>query len=147
MRLGCASLLVVAVIGVYAAATFPSIKRSATVVEGTVISNTFVRVVDNESYKWQLWKADIRVSKVIKQDRELADCASLDYGQDHKEEFRDGKFKGVRIYTQACPGRPEVTLGMSRRFYCVSGTVGDDKDILMIPEGGWVEELTTTPRP
>jgi hypothetical protein len=148
MRLVFASLLV-AVIGVYAAATFPSIEQSATVLEGTVISNTLVRVIEDGRQKWQLWKAEVRVSKVIKHDRQLADGASLYYEQDHREELRDenGKFRGVTVHMRACPARPKISLGMTRRFYCVRATVGDDKNILLIPEGGWMEEITNTPRP
>jgi len=146
MRLACTSLFV-AFIGVYAVATFPSIERSATVVEGTVITNTLVRVVERQGHKWELWKADIAISKVIKHDRPLAEVASLYYGQDHREEFRDGKFKGVKYYSQVCPARPEITLGLNKRFYCVRVTVGDDKDILLIPEDGWMEEITSAPRP
>jgi hypothetical protein len=148
MRLAFASLFV-AFIGVYAVATYPSIERSATVVEGTVISNSLVRVVEERHYKWELWKADVRVSRVIKQDRQLGDRESFYYGQNHREEWRseDGKFRGVKIHLRGCPSQPEITLGLDKRFYCVRATVGEDKDILMIPEGGWVEEITNTPRP
>jgi len=148
MRLACASLFI-AVIGAYAIATFPSVERSATVLEGTVISNSFVRVVEGQGYKWELWKADITISKVIKHDRQLGDRESLYYGQDHREEWRseDGKFKGVKIYSRGCPARPEIMLGLNKRFYCVRVTVGDDKNILLIPEDGWMEEITSAPRP
>jgi hypothetical protein len=130
MRFACV-ILIAAVSSIYAVSIVPSVDRSAAVVEGMVISNTFVRVVEPfHGTKWQLWKAEVTVSRVIKRDKELGGRASLYYFENQV----------------VCPMPPRVTLGMTKRFYCGRGTVDDDKDILMIPGDGWIEEVKDSPR-
>ena len=67
-------------------------------------------------------------------DAKLPETIFLYYEQDHE----DGK---GGHYMQVCPGRPRITVGDTKQFYCITNDVGVGGRVLFVPERGWV----TTP--
>jgi hypothetical protein len=109
----------------------PTVEYSAAVFTGKVISTERVTVQNDESNKCEIWKAKIKLDKVIKQDTNLSESVFVYYEQDYV-----GK-DGVRM-AQICPGRPEFKVGETNKFFCMRRDVGDAKKALFVPEQGWI---------
>jgi hypothetical protein len=132
---------------VFAASEFPSVQNSDAVLKGTVISNTMVRVrvTDDGVWVWKapLWMAEVEVFEVIKEDWPVGKRVSLYYTKDHQTERRLNGLT-LRSFGRACPRLPNVSVGITRTFYCRRVTTEEEGGILLIPEDGWMED---TPRP
>jgi hypothetical protein len=124
-------ILLFSVFTVFGLATLPSVDRSAVVLVGKVLSTQKVTVVTNGLSKREIWRAEVKVERIVKQDTNLTERVFLYYGHDHIAE--DGT-----LHMQACPGYPEIPLGISRLFYCIRSDAGDTKRVLFVPERGWV---------
>ena len=140
-------ILLVGIGAVFAASEFPSVQNSDAVLKGTVISNTMVRflVTDDGDWVWkaQLWRAEVEVFEVIKEDWPVGKRVSLYYRKDPQAERRLNGLT-LRSFGSACPLLPNVSVGITRTFYCVRGTTKEEGGILLIPEDRWMED---TPRP
>ena len=130
MRIALLTLLF-SVLTLLAAATRPSAEHSAAVLTGTVLSAQKVTVVSYGRSKSEIWRAEVRVQQITKQDTNLAERVFLYYEQDHVGE--DGTH-----YEQVCPGRPNIAVGDRKTFYCIRGDAGEAKRVLFIPQEGWV---------
>jgi hypothetical protein len=117
--------LVFCAFSLLAAATWPSLERSDAVLTGKVLSVEKVKVRRDKVTKWELWRAKVRVREVAKQDTNWVETVALYYEQDHDD-------------VQVCPGRPRISAGDVRQFYCVRSDVGVGEKVLFIPEAGWV---------
>jgi len=123
-----------------AASTIPSVERSAAVFTGRVLSAQRVRVVgQDDSSRWELWKAEVRVQTVVTQDVALARSVFVYYAQDWFTNYvtPDG-IHAHRGVMAGCPARPSITTNNVYWFFCIRHDVDDDKRLLFIPEGGWV---------
>ena len=140
MRAICAILLV-GIVGAFAASINPSLEASDSVLKGTVISNVMVRVMEHGRLKAQLWRAEIEVSEVIKQDQPIGKRVFLYYEQGHSEEWGTNGTGGLRVWSRVCPEFPKVVVGMTKKFYCIRCvSTKPEGDILMIPEHRWMED-------
>src|ERR1043166_4695318 len=88
--------------------------------------------------KQELWRAEVRVNSIIKQDTNLTERVFIYYHQDYQETYITENGGGVRGYIQGCPRRPQIALGDTKKFYCYRRDAGVAKGVLFIPEGGWV---------
>ena len=136
------ALLIIALIatGLFAASTMPSVKRSAAVFTGRVLSAQKVRVVGkDDSSRWELWRAEVRVQTVVTQDVALSKSVFVYYAQDWFTNYvtPDGAHvhRGVMA---GCPANPAIATNDVYKFFCIRHDVDDDKRLLFIPEGGWV---------
>ena len=126
-------LLLLTVTSVLADSGGPSVEESAAVLTGTVLS---VQKVAAETNKLEIWRAEVRVERITKQDTNLTERVFLYYEQNHFGE------DGI-IYMRMCPAVPQIVVGDTKMFYCIRWNAGDAKRVLFIPEGSWV----TTPGP
>jgi len=126
------SLLIIFVAAsVLAISTPPRIERSAAVFTGRVLSTQKIKVQTDKFGKWEIWRAEVRIHSITKQDTNLAENVFVYYEQDHFGE--DGTH-----YIEACPGRPDIVDGATNRFFCIRRDAGDVKGTLFIPERSWV---------
>jgi hypothetical protein len=126
-------ILLLSVFTLLAAATRPSVDRSAAVLVGKVLSTQKVTVVTNGPSKCEIWRAEVKVERIVKQDTNLTERVFLYYGHNHIAE------DGVH-YMEGCPGYPEMSPGTSRLFYCIRADAGDIKRVLFVPQRGWATE-------
>jgi hypothetical protein len=140
MRAICGILLLLLGIGaVLAASVIPSVKNSDAVLKGTVISNTMVRVIGDEVWKEELWRAEVEVLEVIKEDQPVGKRVFLYY---HKHHQWERKLNGLtfRSSGRVCPAYPNVSVGITKTFYCLRGPTEEEGGILVIPEDRWMED-------
>ena len=128
-------LLVPGAFELFAAATRPSVEQSAAVLTGTIVSAEKVGIETNRFNTWEIkreiWRAEIIVQRIIKEDTKLPERVFLYYEKDHVGE------DSMR-YGQACPGQPRIVVGDAKLFYCIRTDAGRVKSVLFIPERGWV---------
>jgi hypothetical protein len=124
----------------FGAATFPSFERSAVVVTGTVLSMEQVRVNEREFSStsrdpWrtmlldEIWRAEITVEAIAKQDEPLPKKIFIYYEQPYRGPL-GGTFR-------ACPPYPRLYEGERAQFFCLRRKEGGT-NVLFVPEGGWV---------
>lgn len=133
-------IILLTVASLFAASTLPSLEQSAAVFTGRVLSTQKVRVVGkDDSSRWELWKAEVRVQTVVIQDVALAQSVFVYYAQDWLTNYvtPDGAqvHRGVMA---GCPATPKITTNDVYKFFCIRHDVENDKRLLYIPEGGWV---------
>ena len=152
MRL-VAAILILGMLGLYAASEYPTLSRCAVVLRGTVISNSLVRIIEEGQWgkhqlgeteieialKSELWRAEIQIAEVIKADKPLADRVFVCYNNAWRIETTTPRGTEVRLSREGCPPRPNVTVGMTKTFYCLRRTF-ETNDILVIPERGWITQ-------
>ena len=120
--------------------TLPSVERSAAVFTGRVLSSQKVRVVGkDDSSRWELWKAEVRVQTVVTQDVALSQRVFVYYAQNWNTNYVTEDGKHVQKCTfMICPSRPRISTNRLYKFFCVRHDVDDEKGLLFIPEGEWV---------
>jgi len=126
-------------LSLFAAATFPSLERSNAVFSGQVLTCERVSILSQGRVKEELWKAEVKVRESLKGDASVGSKIFVFYPQDWSTNYvgADGVSHFERCM-QACPGRPRIATKETYRFYCVRVSLGDFKNVLYVPEGGWV---------
>src|SRR5947208_3559008 len=99
--------------------TLPSVDSSAAVLTGTVVSNSMVAVESVRHSKQELWRAEVRVNNITKQDTNLTERVFIYYHQNHEESYTTENGGGIRWYGVICPSRPRIDRGDTKKFYCI----------------------------
>ena len=132
------SFLILSVLTSFGIETLPNLKDCDAVLTGTVISNSMVAIESDRDTKWELWKAEVRVNAILKKDTNLNERVFIYYEQNYTESYTTENGGGIRTYVQACPSRPRIATGDTKKFYCIRRNKGLAKGMLFISQGGWV---------
>ena len=126
-------IVIAAGVVAFAAEVNPWVDTSAAVVVGKVVSTDKVGVVRGE---YELWRAEVKVEHVVKGETKPGETVWIYYQQNY-EEWRDGWHF---YYSQVCPGRPQIAVGLKKMFFCEGRDLGDLKNVLFVPAQNWVVE-------
>jgi hypothetical protein len=131
------------------ASRLPSERQSAAVFEGRVKSVELVRVrMENlgKRGRWttvtfdELWKAEVKIESISKQESPLGKTATIYYEQRYRGPLPDTA-DCLMGFGRGCPSYANISEGQRGRFYCVFSEERTNR-VLFIPEGGWVESLS-----
>ena len=132
---------------------WPSERQSAALFVGRVKSVELVRVrMENleKRGRWtavvfdELWKAEVKIESVLKQESPLGKTATVYYGHRYDGPRPDSPDL-LFGFGGGCPGYPKISKGQRARFYCVISEEGTNR-VLFIPEGGWVVDVARVDR-
>ncbi len=132
-------LILLSAASLLATAVRPSVQRSAAVFTGRVLSAERVRVIGkDDSSRWELWKAEVKVQTVVTQDIGLPTRLFVYYEQDWGTNYvtESGGWAYWRV-TQACPPRPRIETNNVYEFFCTRRDIEDEKHLLFVPQAGW----------
>lgn len=107
-----------------------------TVIRTEVLStNTFEQ---GFTFKWERWRAEVRIESVVKQDERLDATVFVYYSHDHSEPGRG--------WSMSCPGAPQIEQGLTARFQCVRRNIEGFGKVLCVPSHMWMEPLVNPVR-
>ena len=82
----------------------------------------------------ELWKAEVKIESVSKQESPLGKTATVYYEQPYRGLRPEGP-NLVMGFDRGCPSYAKISKGQRARFYCVTSEEGTNR-VLFVPEGG-----------